>query len=222
MLNYNSRVKLKAKNAAPSRAAFLLARLFRDLLTEISQDRSLSGDLLMTKPIVKIKHPKRRGEWAEMRFMAMATENGIEVSKPYGETAHYDFAVEHDGKFARVQVKSTYAKQGRSGYACALRGGMGPYGPNDFDFVAIYVIPEDLWYIIPTKNLRGRYTLGLYPNLKNARYERYREAWHLLRGESATSGRVRSIKACAEELAIPSFPVPGPHDEGPHILLAGM
>jgi len=46
----------------------------------------------MTKPKVKIKikHHKRRGEWAEMRFMAMATENGLEVSKPYGEMARYD------------------------------------------------------------------------------------------------------------------------------------
>ena len=74
----------------------------------------------MTKPRVKIKHCKRRGEWAEMRFMAMAAENGLEVTKPFGDTAHYDFAVEHQGKFARVQVKSTVAKCG---------GAMGvPYG----------------------------------------------------------------------------------------------
>jgi len=159
----------------------------------------------MTKPRVKIKHPKRRGEWAEMRFMAMATENGIEVSKPYGEMAHYDFVVEHEGRLARVQVKSTFAKQARHGYACTLRGGMGPYGPNDFDFLAVYLILEDLWYIIPTKNVRGRFSLGLYPNLKNARYEPYREAWHLLRGESARSGRIRSIQACAEEWPVSHF-----------------
>ena len=176
----------------------------------------------MTKPRVKIKHPKRRGEWAEMRFMAMPTENGLEVAKPYGEMAHYDFAVEHEGKFARVQVKSTYAEHGRGGYACTLRGGMGPYGPNDFDYLAVYVIPKDLWYIIPTKNLQGRFSLGLYPNLKNARYEPYREAWYLLRGESARSGRIRSIEACAKEWAISPFSVPGPHDERPYIPSTGI
>ena len=32
---------------------------------------------------------------------------------------------------------------------------MGPYGANDFDFLAVYLIPQDLWYIIPTKNIRG-------------------------------------------------------------------
>lgn len=177
----------------------------------------------MTKPKVniKIKHAKRRGEWAEMRFMAMATENGIEVSKPYGEMARYDFVVEHEGKFARVQVKSTMYRNGR-GYACTLRGWRGPYGRNEFDYVAAYLILEDLWYIVPVKDIRGQWTLSLSPNLKNARYESYREAWYLLRGESAKSGGVRSIEACAEERAFPPFSVPGSPEESPHILLAGV
>jgi len=99
----------------------------------------------MTKPRVKIKikHPKRRGEWAEMRFMAMAAENGLEVTKPFGEMARYDFIVEHKGKFARVQVKSTIRTLG-SGYACTMRGWRDPYGRNEFDFVAVYLILEDL------------------------------------------------------------------------------
>ena len=181
----------------------------------------------MTKPKVKmgvktkIKHAKRRGEWAEMRFMAMATENGIEVSKPYGEMAHYDFVVEHEGRLARVQVKSTMYRNGR-GYACTMRGWRGPYGLNAFDYVAVYLILEDLWYIVPAKNIRGQWTVTLNPNLKNARYEPYREAWYLLRGESARSGRVGSIEACAEEWTCPPFPVAGSPQERSHILLAGI
>jgi hypothetical protein len=176
----------------------------------------------MTKPRVKIKHPKRRGEWAEMRFMAMATENGLEVSKPYGEMARYDFVVEHDGKFARVQVKSTMFRNGR-GYACTMRGWRGPYGRDEFDYIAVYLILEDVWYIIPVKNIRGQWTLTLNPHLKNARYEPYREAWHLLRGEPAKSGRVRSIEACAEECITDPFSVPGDlHEDRSHILLAGI
>ena len=52
----------------------------------------------------KIKHPKLRGEWAELCFMVRAVEKGYQVSKPWGETARYDFAVERDGHFVRVQV----------------------------------------------------------------------------------------------------------------------
>ena len=56
---------------------------------------------------MKIKHPKLRGEWAELRFMTCAAEHGLCVTKQWGETARYDFAVEHEGHFVRVQVKST-------------------------------------------------------------------------------------------------------------------
>jgi hypothetical protein len=175
----------------------------------------------MTKPRVKIKHCKRRGEWAEMRFMAMAAENGLEVTKPFGDTAHYDFAVEHQGKFARVQVKSTVAKCGR-GYGCTVRGSQGPYGRNAFDYVAVYLILEDVWYIIPAKNVRGQWAVWLCPNLSNAKYDPYREAWHLLRRESAKSGRVRSIQACVEEWTISPFSVPRPNEESSHILLVDI
>jgi len=167
----------------------------------------------MTKPKakIKIKHAKRRGEWAEMRFMAEAAENVLEVTKPFGDSAHYDFAVEHDGKFARVQVKSTVARCGRRGYGCTVRGSQGPYGRNAFDYAAVYLILEDVWYIIPIKKIRGKWAVALYPSLSTAKYEPYREAWHLLRGESAKSGRVRSIEACAEEWKISPFSVPVPY-----------
>ena len=43
-------------------------------------------------------NPKNRGEWAEMRFMARAAEQGFRVSKPWGDSARYDFAVEENGR----------------------------------------------------------------------------------------------------------------------------
>ncbi len=61
----------------------------------------------MTNRGVDIKNPKQRGEWAEMCFMARAAAHGLCVTKPYGDSAHYDFAIEHQGHFLRVQVKST-------------------------------------------------------------------------------------------------------------------
>ncbi len=53
---------------------------------------------------------KERGEWAEMRFMARAAEHGFRVSKPWGESSRYDFAVEANGRFLRIQVKSTVCR----------------------------------------------------------------------------------------------------------------
>ena len=56
---------------------------------------------------MKISHAKRRGEWAEMCFMTSAAVHGLCVSKPWGETAHYDFVVDANRRLLRVQVKST-------------------------------------------------------------------------------------------------------------------
>src|SRR5258707_725437 len=96
---------------------------------------------------MKIKHPNLRGEWAEMCFMIRAAEHGLSVTKPWSGMSHYDFVVEYKAHFARVQVKSTIFKKGRS-YCCSVCGSRGPYVGDPFDFVAAYLIPEDIWYII--------------------------------------------------------------------------
>lgn len=140
----------------------------------------------------KIKHARRRGEWAELRFMARAAELGLQVTKPWGETARYDFAVEHAGRFVRVQVKSTMFRSGR-GYSCTVRGSQGPYERDQFEFLAAYLIPEDIWYIIPAEIFQGQGSIALYPRLERAKYHRYKEAWELLRIE------VVDIQACVEE-----------------------
>ncbi len=73
-----------------------------------------------------IKHPKVRGEWVELWFMLRAVELGLHLNKPWGEVMPYDFVVEDEGRFVRVQVKSTMFKD-RGGYSCTVRGSDGPY-----------------------------------------------------------------------------------------------
>jgi len=147
----------------------------------------------MTKDGMKIKHPKLRGEWAELCFMVRAAELGLQVSKPWGETAHYDFVVEGDGQFNRVQVKSTMFVD-RGGYSCSVRGANGPYEEDAFDFVAVFLIPEEIWYIIPAKEIEGQGSVAVYPHLKRSKYGKYREAWDLLGARM-----VATIQACVED-----------------------
>ena len=147
------------------------------------------------------RHPKRRGEWVEMQFMARAAAHGLTVSKPWGDSARYDFIVEQRGRFRRVQVKSTLQtakhKNGPPGaYLCNTisRGPGGKvrtYSPAEVDFFALFVIPLDLWYIVPVSALRlpgrgacrerSRTALLLDTTRPGNRYFRYLEAWHLLR-----------------------------------------
>ena len=63
----------------------------------------------------------------------------------------------------------------------------GPYGANQIDFVAAYIIPLDIWYIIPAHAFQRQCHVHLSPHLKTSKFEPYREAWHLLRGKSAKS-----------------------------------
>ncbi len=150
---------------------------------------------------LKFKHYKMRGEWAELRFMVGAAERGLQVSKPWGDSASYDVIVEHEGQCVRVQVKST-THQRHGGHSCQVRGSQRrPYVDTSFDFVAIFLIPEDVWYIIPTEIVAGQTSLFFTPKLKNAKYGRYKEAWHLLRGAPAHSRTVPSIHAVAAEVA---------------------
>jgi hypothetical protein len=142
----------------------------------------------------KIKHPKLRGEWAELKFMTKATEQGLCVSKPWGEVSRYDFLVEYNGLVSRVQVKSTMFVD-RGGYSCSTRGSNGPYEEGAFDFLAAYVIPEDEWYIIPAEKITGQGSIALYPKLERAKYRAYCEAWELFKG----AGIVDKIQACADE-----------------------
>jgi len=145
--------------------------------------KSRGGGIVKRNARMKIKNCKRRGEWAELCFAARATAEGLRLGQPWGESAGYDFTVEQaSGRIVRVQVKSTIFHEGK-GYSCTLKDSRGPYRGNPFDFVAAYVIPEDLWYVLPVKIVKGMWSVGLHPELEKSKYGEYEEAWYLLRGD---------------------------------------
>jgi hypothetical protein len=132
---------------------------------------------------IYIKNCKKRGEWAELVFAMRAIQLGLYLARPWGESSGYDFVVDLGTRIFRVQVKSTIFHEG-DGYSCTLKDSRGPYKKNSFDFVAAYVIPEDIWYILPEKKIRGMWSIGLHPELKVSKYGQYQEAWCLLSGEA--------------------------------------
>jgi hypothetical protein len=127
-----------------------------------------------------IEDPKLRGEWAESVFVERASARGLAVSKPWGESKSFDFVVGSPGRFVSVQVKSTTVKMG-GGYMCTVKKNNQHYAPGAFDFLAAYVIAEDVWYIVPAEKFAGRVTLILSSDSGEAKYEEFREAWELLR-----------------------------------------
>jgi hypothetical protein len=133
---------------------------------------------------------KQRGEWVELQFMAKAALRHFAISKPWGDTQAYDVGIEHGSNFLRVQVKSTTVRSG-AGYRCQFMPNhkrKRDYSLDEIDLFAAYVIPEDVWYLIPAVLLLGkhrRFMAALCPVVPPAkkasyRYECYREAWNLL------------------------------------------
>jgi PD-(D/E)XK endonuclease len=122
---------------------------------------------------------KRRGEWVELLFMTVASGLGFTVAKPWGDSARYDVIVENEGRFLRIQVKSTEQWAG-SGYVCQLHMCGRLYTAKDIDYFAIYVLALDLWYIFPARTLAGLGAVVLTPHRKGHKYERYMENWWLL------------------------------------------
>ena len=131
---------------------------------------------------VNIENSKQRGEWAELLFMARAAEQGLAIARPWGDSSPYDVAIEHHGTFLRIQVKSTRCQRGPA-FKCHIDSNGVPYRLTQLDFIAAYLIPAALWYIIPLAATHGQSEVLLAPTRPKSKYARYKEAWHLLRND---------------------------------------
>jgi len=135
----------------------------------------------------RINTRKREGELAEMAFAHKAASLGFSVSKPYGDSERFDFIVSWNRRLYRVQVKSTHIAPTRGVYKVGAHccwGGRDIYTKDEIDFIAVYVVPENAWYLIPIEATRGRKRLCLHPNVPHRacyKYEKYREAWGLMK-----------------------------------------
>jgi hypothetical protein len=129
---------------------------------------------------------KWAGEQAEAAFLNKATSLGLSVSKPWGDSERYDFVVNAGRRMLRVQVKSTaYQHGGRCRYSINALCHAALYTEDEIDFLAVYIVPLDLWYIIPVKACLNRKSLRFYPKATTfrSRYEKYREAWWRLQSK---------------------------------------
>ena|SRR5437763_1479468 len=134
-------------------------------------------------------HSKLQGEWVEVCFVAECLRRGMVAAKPYGDSTAYDFIIEAGrGIISRVQVKSVSVRNPPSGiYHVAVMRSVAlakkPYCAGDFDVLAAYIIPLNVWYIIPAYEVVGIKMISLRPvgrSLRVRRLEKYRDAWNLL------------------------------------------
>jgi len=152
------------------------------------------------------RHKKKQGEWSELRFMAAAFDHGFNVMRPWGDSSAYDVFLEQSGHVLRVQVKSAgtwrYLRQKHGPvYAFPISRNKGSmrYLRTDLDFYACYVIPLDLWYILPADVIRKKKTIFVCPGGKGFHYEQYRDAWDLLGKSIRKDSPGLTLHGCAED-----------------------
>jgi hypothetical protein len=134
------------------------------------------------------KHPntKRTGELAEAAFVVKAASLGYAVSKPWGDSERYDFILDSGPRTWRVQIKCTESLNA-NGYQVQStytdRKKKGHYTSEDIDVLVAYILPLNLWYVVPAHAFPASASLRFYPegNIsgRRPRFEQYREAWHL-------------------------------------------
>lgn len=131
---------------------------------------------------------KKNGALYEYKFFAAAMDQGLEVFIPAGDHLPQDcHVVNNDGGVLRVQVKGTSVPivQGASEKSpryrlctSSQRAIKKPIDVNEVDVLAGYIEPLDVFYIIPSKDLKS-VTSWLYPHNPKTKshFEKFRENW---------------------------------------------
>jgi hypothetical protein len=98
----------------------------------------------------------------------------------------YDFVVDSGRNLWRVQVKTTeHMLNGLYLVGIHHRANrrVHTYTESEIDFVAVYILREQTWYILPVREVTEHRSLLFRPKgyARRDPYAHYREAWHLLR-----------------------------------------
>ena len=123
---------------------------------------------------------------AEAAFLAKASGMGFGVAKPWGDSEPYDFIVAVRGRLWKVQVKAAFTVGQDGCYSFRTHDhALRPYRVKDIDALVAYVAPENAWYVLPVRVVRRLRALKLFTGSrrKRSKFEKYREAWWVLRGE---------------------------------------
>jgi hypothetical protein len=146
-------------------------------------------------------HCKRRGETVEAAFLAKVCDLGFNVAKPWGESDPYDFIVNAGHSFQRVQVKSASAYKSKQ-YLVRAQGDATIYTKENIDFLAAYLVPERLWYVLPVEAFAPRTSLHFNPHgAALGMFEKFREAWCIL--ASAASNLFHAIPQTCRNRELP-------------------
>lgn len=103
---------------------------------------------------------KQKGDIVELAVSLECLKRGWEILWPNGDRKPYDFVIDTNNKFVKIQTKCAwYNKNTDSFYAKRVRTLANRknvkiinYNVSDFDFAICYIIELNEYYIIPSAN----------------------------------------------------------------------
>lgn len=113
------------------------------------------------------KHTKQKGSEGEYAAMLEASRRSYVVLTPHGDFSKYDFVVERNGKFEKVQVKSVTPVDGvlqvptKTMTFDTTKNGNNRskhvvYKIGDFDWLIVYDLSNQQCYFLPADKVVGK------------------------------------------------------------------
>lgn len=119
---------------------------------------------------------KEKGELSQLNLELKLLQRGYTILEPFGDSQRYDFVVEKDGKFERIQCKTGRLRGGSVVFSsCSSNHRNGkkyPYA-NQIEYFGIYCPDLDSCYLIPEKSVTNKDTCRLrvdMPRKNNSRF----------------------------------------------------
>ena len=131
---------------------------------------------------------KQVGVAGEHFFAFRALEEGLDVAFPTGDNSPHDLIVSSVSGYFRVQIKTanvlTKSVRGANelyNFQITTRNGC-QYAAQDFDLLALVVLPERCTYLIPSEvgtSIKSISLIRKEDGARTSRYEEYLERWDL-------------------------------------------
>jgi hypothetical protein len=135
---------------------------------------------------------KQVGVAGEHFFAFRALEEGLDVAFPTGDNSPHDLIISSASGYFRVQIKTSNVlvkdatRSDAERYTFTISHSRGPkkqpYDDDDFDVLALIVLPERRTYLIPADVGTSVTCIGLTrkaDGARTSRYEEYLERWNL-------------------------------------------
>ena len=125
---------------------------------------------------------KDLGNYAELRFTLAAYEKGFSILRPFSDSRPYDYVLEKQGRFIRVQVKSCSAPLDEKGrFPVGIARGCTnkrKYTSDDCDVIAVYLKSLDIFYLIPIQFI-STVKINLYPLREESKFIEFKNNWNV-------------------------------------------